>query len=43
MGVTWLFFMANIFIMQIVLLNFLVAEVSTTYTRVLELGPCLMY
>ena len=43
MGVTWFFFMANIFIMQIVLLNFLIAEVSMTYANVLDLGPCLMY
>lgn len=43
MGVTWFFFMANIFIMQIVLLNFLIAEVSRTYERVKDIGPCLMY
>lgn len=43
MGVTWFFFIANIFIMQIVLLNFLIAEVSTTYERIKNLGPCLMF
>lgn len=42
-GVTWFFFVANIFIMQIVLLNFLVAEVSMTYARIKDLGPCLIY
>lgn len=29
--------------MQIVLLNFLIAEVSMTYIKVKELGPCLLY
>ena len=43
MFVTWFFFIANIFIMQIVLLNFLIAEVSMTYERVKGLGPCLLY
>ena len=43
MGVTWFFFIANIFIMQIVLLNFLIAEVSMTYDRIKNMGPCLMF
>lgn len=43
MAVTWFFFIANIFIMQIVLLNFLIAEVSMTYARVGDLGPCLVF
>lgn len=43
MIVTWFFFIANIFIMQIVLLNFLIAEVSMTYERVNSLGSCLLY
>lgn len=43
MAVTWLFFIFNVFIMQIVLLNFLVAEVSMTYDRIKNLGPCLMF
>lgn len=42
-GVTWGFFIANIFLMQIVLLNFLIAEVSMTYDRINSLGPCLLY
>lgn len=42
-GITWFFFIANIFIMQIVLLNFLIAEVSMTYGRINELGSCLMF
>lgn len=42
-GVTWFFFIVNIFIMQIVLLNFLIAEVSMTYARIKDLGPCLIY
>lgn len=42
-AVTWFFFIANIFMMQIVLLNFLIAEVSMTYERVKGLGPCLLY
>ena len=43
MAVTWFFFISNIFIMQIVLLNFLIAEVSMTYDKVKEMGPCLLY
>lgn len=43
MIVTWFFFVANIFIMQIVLLNFLIAEVSMTYERINSLGSCLLY
>jgi len=43
MAVTWFFFISNIFIMQIVLLNFLIAEVSMTYERVKSTGPCLVY
>lgn len=43
MAVTWTFFIANIFIMQIVLLNFLIAEVSMTYERVKSMGPCLLF
>ena len=43
MAVTWFFFIANIFIMQIVLLNFLIAEVSMTYDRVKNMGPCLLF
>lgn len=43
MIVTWFFFIVNIFIMQIVLLNFLIAEVSQTYSRIKDLGPCLMF
>lgn len=42
-AVTWIFFIINIFVMQIVLLNFLIAEVSMTYSRIKELGPCLIY
>lgn len=42
-AVTWFFFIVNIFVMQIVLLNFLVAEVSMTYARIKDLGPCLIY
>lgn len=29
--------------MQIVLLNFLIAEVSMTYERVNQMGPCLLF
>ena len=43
MTVVWFFFIANIFIMQIVLLNFLIAEVSMTYENIKGLGPCLLY
>lgn len=43
MAIVWIFFIANIFIMQIVLLNFLIAEVSMTYDRVNSCGPCLMF
>ena len=43
MAVTWFFFIANIFIMQIVLLNFLIAEVSMTYERIKDTGPCLLF
>jgi len=38
MSILWVFWMLNIFIMVIVLLNFLIAEVSTTYTRISEAG-----
>lgn len=43
MAVTWFLFISNIFIMQIVLLNFLIAEVSMTYEKVKNLGPCLLF
>jgi len=43
LAVTWFFFIANIFIMQIVLLNFLIAEVSMTYDRIKNTGPSLMF
>lgn len=43
MFVTWFFFIMNIFIMQIVLLNFLIAEVSMTYDRIKNLGSCLLF
>ena len=41
--IVWLFWVLNIFIMLIVLLNFLIAEVSQTYDKVKSQGDMLLY
>ena len=41
--VLWLIWWLNVFVMVIVLLNFLVAEVSATYSKVKEAGSKVIY
>lgn len=42
-AMTWIFFVIQTFVMQIVLLNFLIAEVSMTFENVNNLGSSLIY
>ena len=41
--VIWFFWLANIFISSIILLNFVIAEVSSTYERVRDSGEIFIY
>ena len=42
-GIVWAFWFINIFTMTIVFLNFVIAEVSNTYTEVKESGTLFLY
>ena len=41
--ILWLFWFVNIFIMLIIILNFLIAEVSQTYDKVKGSGKMFLY
>lgn len=43
LSIIWLFWLLNVFLMVIVLLNFLIAEVSQTYDKVKSQGKMLLY